>query len=1125
MKSQYKVYWRQFWCVLLVVCMISTTFTLFYKPKVSLASKEEAYIPKRDSNGRPIFDGNPEHLKEFVNYMMDHDMDKEDLIALADPRQPEYKKKGEISNEITVKAGYKLPLFLDGTDNVQGIYTDFPAFIGIGNSWNSQLANKIGNVIGNEKRGTVSIDDNKSMLVWSAIGDIRDNPLSGRYEEGFAEDPYLTTTLTDKLASGLSGVNVNDENPNNDFYLKAALQSKHYANYNAQWFRMSGNFNVSTRAMHEYQLPSFLKQAQNGSVIGFMTSYGRTNGVPNGISPTINIAKNISPYSLFLLTDYGAPINMVEGFGNGFDKSYVPNNEYMSALYAKIGSSKAIFNYEGSPGYPSKDQTASGLRKGLLGVDLQTLKNAVRPVLEMWVRLGYFNERDSEGYAVGYPYNNLMKNKQDAKTKENQEIALQSARESIVLLKNKNTLPLKDDSHVAVIGQFAEIRNKGVYAVKDTPVLDKSGLTAAEGIKDRIGSQKVSTESGGKVIAWKSLTNNKFLTINKDGSSVDKLVAKSTPNSQSSKEYTYRLPHSSDYLTKNEAFEVYDWGQDAYSFQSLANNKFLNRDKTDVSINGDRPSTSNSSVFSYETVTDDKHKSLRQGSITGSFLGGFETSYLTSGNYLTTEDNGLVTGATTVKDYKNSNDKNKNTYEEVTLKEPGLVADDTVKSNDYAVIVVGAPAKINAGEGADRARLELGKDQVSMIKNAAAKFAKHNKKAIVVINTNFPVAMEEIQNDPNVNAIVFAPYGGQYDGKALAEVLFGDYAPTGRLNGTWYKDSSSFPKINEYNVPEGSSMSLSDLDPRYKIDMDNADPLETKLTYMHTSEKPTYAFGYGLSYSKFKYSNLQVPSKVDSNTIFKVKVDVKNTGKVNTSEVVQLYSKNSSSKYGKYIPKKKLIGFSKVNIPPGQTKTVSIDVDPKDLAIWDVNNQKNIIESGKYTFMVGKSSEDIQMKKNIKVKGDELGVLNLDEASNVWDHAFSSSDLVYREVSKDRTINYKGGYYAVMSTGSDSWVGLSNVKMAGSTGVNLRVASSNDLSSIEVRKGSPNGERLATLNFKGTGETAYKIPGANQEGDLFKELGYRDIKVKFSHKVQGINDLYLVFNKKDIRVDSIKLIK
>jgi hypothetical protein len=743
----------------------------------------------------------------------------------------------------------------------------------------------------------------------------------------------------------------------------------------------------------------------------------------------------------------------------------------------------------------------------------------------MWVRLGYFNERDSEGYAIGYPYNNLMKNKQNAKTKENQEVALQSARESIVLLKNNNTLPLKSDSHVAVIGQFADIRNKGVYAVKDTPVLDKTGLTVAEGIKNRIGSQKVSTESGGKVIAWKSLSNNKFLTLNQDDSKVDKLVANSTSKSQSSKEYTYRLPHSSEYLTKNEAFEVYDWGQDAYSFQSLANKKFLSRDNTGVSINGDRPTTSNTSVFSYETVTDDKYKSIRQGSITGSFLGGFETSYLTSGNYLTTEDNGLVTGNTNVKDYKNSGEKNKNTYEEVTLKEPGIVADDTVKSNDYAVIVVGAPAKINAGEGADRARLELGKNQVSMIKNAAAKFATQNKKAVVVINTNFPVAMEEIQNDPNVNAIVFAPYGGQYDGKALAEVLFGDYAPTGRLNGTWYKDSSSFPKINEYNVPEGSSMSLSDLDPRYKIDMDNADPMESKLTYMYTNAKPTYAFGYGLSYSKFKYSNLQVPSKIDSTTSFKVKVDVENTGKVNTAEVVQLYSNNSSSKYGKYTPKKKLIGFSKVNILPGQTKTVSIDVDPKDLAIWDVNSQKNIIESGKYSLMVGKNSEDIQVKKTIKIKGEELGTLDLNQVTNVWDHAFSSNNLVYREVSKNRTINYKGDYYAVMSTGSKSWVGLPNVKMTGSTGVDLRVASTNDLSSIEIRKGSPSGKRLATANFKGTGEVSYEIPSGNQDGDLFKELGYKNIKVKFSHKLQGIDDLYLVFNKKDIRVDSIKLIK
>ncbi|MGO4375590.1 glycoside hydrolase family 3 N-terminal domain-containing protein, partial [Paenibacillus sp. MCAF20] len=215
-----------------------------------------------------------------------------------------------------------MPVYLDGLDHVQGVYTDFPSFIALGNSWNKDLMNQVGTVIGNEKRGSVAVEDSARALMWSAIGDIRNNPLSGRYDEGFSEDPLLASTMATSMGSGITGVNMKDTSADNDFYLKTGIQSKHYAVYNAQWFRRNASNNVSARALHEYQLPTFLSQIENGSVAGFMTSYGRTNGIPNSISPNIKIARDVSPFSVSLITDFNAIVEMVTAMGNGKDATY-----------------------------------------------------------------------------------------------------------------------------------------------------------------------------------------------------------------------------------------------------------------------------------------------------------------------------------------------------------------------------------------------------------------------------------------------------------------------------------------------------------------------------------------------------------------------------------------------------------------------------------------------------------------------------------------------------------------------------------------------------------------------------------------------------------------------------------
>lgn len=1109
--------------------LVSLSNGLFLSPKVTTAEEKDTFVPKRMDDGRPIFDGNKTHLTPFVNFIMDNDMNMDDLIALSDPRQPAYDSNNQPIQTIKISAGYELPLFLDGTDNVQGFYTDFPSFIGMGSSWNKELIDQIGTVIGNEKRGSVAIDDSSKALMWSAIGDIRNNPLSGRFDEGLSEDPFMTSTLSTTMGSAISGVNLKDQSSDNDFYLKTGLQSKHFAVYNGQWFRHTNSNNVSARTLHEYQLPAFIKQVEEGSVIGFMTSYGRTNGIPNSISPNIRIAQDAADYSLLLFTDFNAPIQFPKAFGNGFDAAYIPDNEHLSALFTNIGSGKGQSSYNGALGNATKAQTSDGIKRGLFGVDIKAVKEAVRPTLELWVRLGYFNEREENGLPKGYPYNDLIQDPVNADTKENQQVALQAARESIVLLKNNGILPLEKDKNVAVFGQYADYRNKTLYSVGKTPTLPGSNLTISNGIKELIGEERVTVNSGGKVVGLKSVQNDNFLTVDLE-TTKGVLKADKEPISNSDDTDLYKISNDS-YISKNEAFEIYDWGQDAYSFKSLANNNFLIRNTSNglIEVDGGRPSTllpfnrNVNAIFSYENIKDDK--SIRQGGFIGSFAGGFETGFLNLGNYLTVSEAG-VKANTNVRSFKSLTDKSSVTFEEVIVKEPGSDAAELAESNDYGIIAVGAPAQINVSEGVDRARLDMGDDQYALAANTAAAFKAQGKQTIVIVNSSYPVAMEKLENDENIDAILFAPYGGQYDGTAIAEVLFGDVAPTGRLQSTWYKDISSFPELTEYNVPEGNPtiQSMAELDPRFTVDMENADHAEAKLTYLYSDAETTYPFGYGLGYTTFQYSNLQVPKAFNGNKSFKVTVDVTNTGTVDSQEVVQLYVSNLNSSYGDNVPKKQLAAFTKQFIPAGKTQKVTLNVDPQDFAIWDVNRGEHVVESGKYDLSIRTSSsdEDTQLSSTIDINGKKLATLNLASPVNVWDHAFENNKLVYREISKERTTTYSGQYYAVMSTGPESWVGIPNVKVNNAKEVALRVASKNPESTIEVRKDSPSGEVLATLSFKETGSSSYKVPSVDDSGATLHEMGYAEVSSKLPGKLKGTTNLYLVFKDKDIRVDTIQ---
>lgn len=205
----------------------------------------------------------------------------------------------------------------------------------------------------------------------------------------------------------------------------------------------------------------------------------------------------------------------------------------------------------------------------------------------------------------------------------------------------------------------------------------------------------------------------------------------------------------------------------------------------------------------------------------------------------------------------------------------------------------------------------------------------------MVIIGSYPFAINYEKD--NIPAILYTSHGCQELGNAISEVLLGEYSPCGRLSMTWYKSISDLPSIKDYDIINGNR------------------------TYMYFDKEPLYAFGHGLSYTTFEYSNLiiNVTDKVN------ISCDVKNIDNTASDEVVQLYVHAEDSKVK--TPIKELKDFKRINIQPSETKTVKFTLDTNDLSFFNTDEKKFITETGKYTFMIGAASDNIKLSCTISI--------------------------------------------------------------------------------------------------------------------------------------------------------------
>jgi beta-glucosidase len=271
---------------------------------------------------------------------------------------------------------------------------------------------------------------------------------------------------------------------------------------------------------------------------------------------------------------------------------------------------------------------------------------------------------------------------------------------------------------------------------------------------------------------------------------------------------------------------------------------------------------------------------------------------------------------------------------------------EMARTSDVAIVLIGShptcgapfghcPDPSEGKEAVDRKQINLNPEQERLVQDVYAA----NPRTVVVLITGFPYAIGWAQE--HVPAIVHMAHSSEQEGRALADVLFGDNNPAGRLSVTWPQSMDQVPPMMDYDIRNGR-------------------------TYLYVKGKPLYAFGYGLSYTTFAYSDLHVSSgKLPASGAVSVSITVTNTGRRAGDEVVQMYVQHLGSKVNR--PGEELKGFERVSVQAGEARTVRFRLAARDLAYWDEPRHEWTIEHDRVRVMIGSSSADIKAQKVVAV--------------------------------------------------------------------------------------------------------------------------------------------------------------
>jgi beta-glucosidase len=716
---------------------------------------------------------------------------------------------------------------------------------------------------------------------------IHHSPLGGRNFESYSEDPYLTARMTVAFVKGVQSQHT-------------GVSVKHYALNNQEHERLTISSEADERTIREIYLPAFRAVVEECDPWTVMCSYNKINGT-------------YASENRYFLTDI---LKKEWGFRGVVISDW-------GAVHSVIPAARAGLDLE-MPG-PARffgEALVEASRKGEVGEDI--IDDKVRRILGVIERSGAFDEP-------------VELSGDTSDTSENRQLAREAAGEAIVLLKNAgNILPLDKTKlkSIAIIGPNAdEARIQGGGSSQVNPYYT---VTPLQAVREKYG-EDVS-------VAYQIGCRNNRLT----------------------------LPIKLDYLL-----------QSGESHQAgLTGEYFNNRDMsgTPVLTRSEKTFTLRlGGVMGRKTpgvAMDGGDYAIR---MTGKFVspdsGIFTFGLLTDGLGCLYIDEKLVVdksreepdadAMSVRREYTGQCPMEAGRSYDIRVEfvarpgfpdwmpryfrlgcTPPLPADAIERavraaaSSDIALVFVGLNDEHEA-EGRDRESMELPGAQVELIK----KVAQANPNTIVVLNNGSPVEMNDWLDD--VAGVVEAWFTGQECGHAIADILFGDVNPSGKLPVSFPARYEDNPTYDHYPGHDGQVHYAEGIFVGYRhYDSRNVEPL--------------FPFGFGLSYTRFEYGNLKVPAVIPHGENIGVQVDVTNIGNRAGKEVVQLYVRDVTACLPR--PKKELKGFKKVHLEPGETKTVNFEIGIEALSFYDVESRDWVAEPGEFEILIGGSSRDIRCR-------------------------------------------------------------------------------------------------------------------------------------------------------------------
>ena len=782
---------------------------------------------------------------------------------------------------------------LHGAANM-GNVTVFPEPVGMASSFNPDLLFKCFDIASTEFRAQYNHrmydlkgEDMKmrSLSVWTPNVNIFRDPRWGRGQETYGEDPFLTSVMGDAVVRGLQG-------PEDSKYRKLWACAKHYAVHSGpEYTRHTANLtNVPVRDFWETYMPAFKHLVEKSKVREVMCAYQRLDDDPCCGSNRLlqQILRDDWGFQYLVVSDCGA----VSDF-------YTSHKSSSSPITASAKATLAGTDVECGYGYAYRS-IPEAVHRGLIS-EAEVDKHVIR-LLEGRFDLGEMDDPALVEWSK-IPYSAMS-------TKASANISLDMARQSIVLLQNNgNILPLKKNAEkIAVIGPNAHNEPMMWGNYNGTP---NHTVTILDGIKAK---QKKITYIPGCDLTYDQVLESHMASecTAPDGKRGLKGTFWNNTNMEGK-------PFTTEYYTKPDnvttaGMHVFAPNLPIEDFSAKYETTFAPKEAGEYVVNVESTGHFELYINGEKKFTHHIWRATPTRTVLKAEKG---QQFQIEVRFQTVKTWGASMKINVARELPID-------YQETIAQLKGI--DKVIFCGGIAPSLEGEemPVNIEGFKGGDRTSIELPKVQREFLK--ALKAA--GKQVIFVNCSGSAIALEP--ETQSCDAILQAWYAGQEGGTAVADVLFGDYNPSGKLSVTFYKSDAQLPDYEDYSM-KGR-------------------------TYRYFSD-PLFAFGYGQSYTTFAIGDATIEGQGGS---YKVSVPVTNSGQRNGTEIVQLYIRNTADQEG---PLKSLRGFQRIDVKAGQSATATIALTPESFEFWDAETNTMRTKPGTYEILYGNSSLDKDLKR------------------------------------------------------------------------------------------------------------------------------------------------------------------